>query len=125
MEPYADLSDNDESIDRMDQFVRDVKNAAMEASQHRAEEELNRREIDSTPMAKKLLSTPHVERDVSDDDELNALPREEKHVRNQIVIFVKNELFRQYKFVNSPVMFRKSFQKVLEIEKPKNHFLFS
>jgi hypothetical protein len=115
VEPHADLSDNVESIDRMDQFVRDVEKTAMEASQHdRAEEGLNRRaqegaqdppnDIDSTPMAKKLLSTPHVEHDVSDDDELNALPREEKHV-----IFVKNELFRRCKFVNSPVMFRKVF----------------
>jgi hypothetical protein len=71
----------------------------VEASQHCAEEELNRRakdppnDINSTPMAKKLLSTPHVERNVSDDDELNVLLREEKHVRNRIVTFVKNKLF--------------------------------
>jgi hypothetical protein len=96
MEPHADLSDDDDSMDRMDQFVRDVEKTATEASQRRAEEELNRRaqegakdppnDNDSTPMAKKLSSTHHVERDVCDDDELNAPPREEKHVRNRIVI---------------------------------------
>ena len=134
MEPHADFSDDDDSVDRMDRFVRDVTKTTTEASKRRAEEELNRRaqegamdppnKIDSTPTAKERSSTQHVERDVYDDDELNELPREEKHVRNRIVMFVKKELFRRCKFVNSPVMFRKAFRKVLEIEKPKNHFLF-
>ncbi len=93
MDPHANLSDNDDSMDRMDPFVRDVKKTVMEASQHCAEEEeLNRcsqegakdppNDNDSTPTAKKLLSTLHVEGDASDDDELNAAPREEKHMRN-------------------------------------------
>ena len=93
--PHADSSDDDKSKDSMDQFVRDVEKSETEAAQRCAEEELNRRaqegaedppnDDDSTPMEKKLSSTHHVERDGCDDDEPNAPPREEKHVRNQIV----------------------------------------
>ena len=85
--PHADLSDDDDSMDRMDQFVRGVEKTATEAAQCCAEKEFNHRaqegaedlpnDDDTTPTAKKLSSTHHVERDVCDDDEWNAPPRDE------------------------------------------------
>ena len=43
--------------------------------------------------------------------------REEKHVSQRIVLFVKSDIFRTIKFVNSEDMFRRAFEKVLKIEK--------
>jgi hypothetical protein len=54
------------------------------------------------------------------------VPREETHVKRRIVIFVKTQLFRNIKFVNSASMFQKAFRKVIEFEKvqPRKQYLF-
>jgi hypothetical protein len=45
-------------------------------------------------------------------------------VAQRISIFVKNDLFRRIKFVNSQQSFAKAFQKVNEVERPKHPYVF-
>ncbi|KAI2489636.1 hypothetical protein MHU86_24949 [Fragilaria crotonensis] len=52
------------------------------------------------------------------------VPTVEKNVAQRITIFVKNNLFRRIKFVTSQASFTKAFQKVREVERPKNPFVF-
>ena len=61
------------------------------------------------------------------DLQLNAeleVPTVEKNVAQRITIFVKNNLFRRIKFVTSQASFTKAFQKVREMERPKNPYVF-
>jgi hypothetical protein len=44
--------------------------------------------------------------------------------RSGFQIFVKNDLFRRIKFVNSQQSFAKAFQKVNEVERPKHPYVF-
>ena len=59
-------------------------------------------------------------------NEESIVPREESHVRKRIVLFVKTDLFRKIKFVNSASMFQRAFRKVIEFEKvrPQMHYQF-
>ena len=52
------------------------------------------------------------------------VPTVEKNVAQRITIFVKNNLFRRIKFVTSQASFTKAFQKVREVERPKNPYVF-
>ncbi len=47
-------------------------------------------------------------------------------METRIIQFVKSELFRRIKFVNSAEIFHKAFVKVLQFESvlPNNHVLF-
>ena len=51
-------------------------------------------------------------------------PTAQKNVVRRIVLFVKNTLFRQIKFVTSTISFNKAFQKVLAEERPRNPYIF-
>jgi hypothetical protein len=51
-------------------------------------------------------------------------PIAQKNVARRIVLFVKNTLFRQIKFVTSTTSFNKAFQKVLAEERPRNPYIF-
>ena len=55
-----------------------------------------------------------------------SIVKREKHVATRIMQFVKSEVFRRIKFVNSAEMFQKAFVKVIEFEKvpPNNSLLF-
>jgi hypothetical protein len=59
---------------------------------------------------------------------LNAesIMKREKHVTGRMIQFVKSELFRRIKFVDSAKMFQKAFVKVVQFEwePPNNHVLF-
>jgi len=52
------------------------------------------------------------------------VPTAQKNVVRRIVLFVKNTLFRQIKFVTSTKSFNEAFQKVLVEERPKNPYIF-
>ena len=51
-------------------------------------------------------------------------PTAQKNVVRRIVLFVKNTLFRQIKFVTSTKSFNEAFQKVLAEERPRNPYIF-
>jgi len=51
-------------------------------------------------------------------------PMAQKNVVRRIVLFVKNTLFRQIKFVTSTKSFHEAFQKVLVEERPRNPYIF-
>ena len=51
-------------------------------------------------------------------------PTAQKNVVRRIVLFVKNTLFRQIKFVTSTKSFYEAFQKVLVEERPRNPYIF-
>ena len=51
-------------------------------------------------------------------------PTAQKNVVRRIVLFVKNTLFRQIKFVTSTKSFTEAFQKVLAEERPQNPYIF-
>jgi hypothetical protein len=51
-------------------------------------------------------------------------PTAQKNVVRRIVLFVKNTLFRQIKFVTSTKSFNEAFQKVLVEERPRNPYMF-
>ncbi len=51
-------------------------------------------------------------------------PTVQKNVAQRIVLFVKNTLFRQIKFVTSTKSFNEAFQKVLVEERPRNPYIF-
>ncbi len=48
----------------------------------------------------------------------------QKNVVRRIVLFVKNSLFRQIKFMTSTKSFHEAFQKVLVEERPRNPYIF-
>jgi hypothetical protein len=52
------------------------------------------------------------------------VPTAQKNVARRIVMFVKNTLFRQIKFVTSTKAFNKAFQKVLVEERPRDPYIF-
>ena len=52
------------------------------------------------------------------------VPAAQKNVARRIVLFVKNTLFRQIKFVTSTKAFNEAFQKVLVEEKPRDPYIF-
>jgi len=52
------------------------------------------------------------------------VPTAQKNVVRRIVLFVKNTLFRQIKFVTSTKSFNEAFQKVLAEERPRNPYIF-
>ena len=51
-------------------------------------------------------------------------PTAQKNVVRRIVLFVKNTLFRQIKFVTSTKSFNEAFHKVLVEERPRNPYIF-
>jgi hypothetical protein len=51
-------------------------------------------------------------------------PMAQKNVVRRIVLFVKNSLFRQIKFMTSTKSFHEAFQKVLVEERPRNPYIF-
>jgi hypothetical protein len=59
-------------------------------------------------------------------NEESIVPGEESHARKRFVLFVKTDLFRKIKFVNSATMFQRAFQKELEFGKarPQMHYQF-
>ena len=62
-----------------------------------------------------------------DADHLNAVfetPQVDKGVRQRIMIFVKNNLFRKIKFITSQAAFARAFKKVLVVERPDNPLVF-
>jgi hypothetical protein len=130
-------SDNDDSgaSKRMERFERDI--AETHAEMDRRREELNRRAQqgaedppnDTTPAANIPTATRGrdagltVPRGMSNAE---SITKREKHVATRIIQFVKSELFRRIKFVNSAEMFQNAFVKVLQFERvpPNNHVLF-
>ena len=52
------------------------------------------------------------------------VPTAQKNVARRIVLFVKNTLFRQIKFVTSTKAFNEAFQKVLVEERPRDPYIF-
>jgi hypothetical protein len=52
------------------------------------------------------------------------VPTAQKNVARRIVLFVKNTLFRQIKFVTSAKAFNEAFQKVLVEERPRDPYIF-
>ena len=74
-----------------------------------------------------VLTTPWARNDDRRDEHLNAeleIPTVEKNVRQQITIFVKNNIFRKIKFITSQAAFTRAFRKVLLVETPKNPLVF-
>lgn len=51
-------------------------------------------------------------------------PTEMKNVRQRIVFYVKNNMFRRIKFLTSTAAFESAFQGVLNEEKPKDPYIF-
>ena len=86
---------------------------------------------DATPTASTSHARPDARMAVPragllNEESESIVPREESHVRKRIVLFVKTDLFRKIKFVNSASMFQRAFRKVIEFEKvrPQMHYQF-
>ena len=52
------------------------------------------------------------------------VPTVEKNVKQRIMLYVKNNMFRTKKFITSPKHFTMAFQRVLLMERPKNPYVF-
>jgi hypothetical protein len=131
-----DSSDENSSTDRMLRFQRDIERTNEDVDRRRCEE-LNQRAqqgAEDPPNDTSLkANTPSSTRGF---DSGSTVPRgmsntvsivkREKHVATRIMQFVKSEVFRRIKFVNSAEMFQKAFVKVIEFEKvpPHNCLLF-
>ena len=50
-----------------------------------------------------------------------SLQKQEKHVANRVIQFVKSDLFRRIKFINNDAMFQKAFLLVMNNEKVEPH----
>ena len=129
-------SDNYDSGDsRMERFERDIAKSNAAAERCRKESNLRAQQgaedppNNTTPMANVSTATSTryagltVPRGMSNAE---SIVKREKHVATRINQFVKSEVFRRIKFVNSAEMFQKAFVKVLEFERvpPNNRVLF-
>ena len=129
-------SDNYDSGDsRMERFERDIAKSNAAAERCRKESNLRAQQgaedppNNTTPMANVSTATSTryagltVPRGMSNAE---SIVKREKHVATRIIQFVKSEVFRRIKFVNSAEMFQKAFVKVLEFERvpPNNRVLF-
>ena len=145
---HDDSSDDDDSDGLMDRYHRENAARRLQAAvqlkifEDEMEEEGRRAELerralltdaedppnDATPTATsdaRLDACMAVPRAGLSNEE-SIVPREESHVRKRIVLFVKTDLFRKIKFVNSASMFQRAFRKVIEFEKvrPQMHYQF-
>ena len=144
---HDDSSDDDDSNDSLASYRREAAERRAEAAaelkifEDEMEAEvrhagLNRRALlrdaedppnDATPTATshaRLNARIAIPRGLTNEE--SNVPREETHVKRRIVLFVKTDLFRKIKFVNSATMFQRAFRKVIEFEKvrPQMHYQF-
>jgi hypothetical protein len=146
-------SDDDKGGDgrRMEQFERDVARTNAEAEQRRREELNRRAQQGANDPPNDTTTTANIPTATRGRDTGLTVPRgtatrgrdtglivpramsnaesimkREKHVATRIIQFVKSEVFRRIKFVNSAEMFQKAFVKVLQFERvpPNNRVLF-
>jgi hypothetical protein len=149
---HDDSSDDDNSTDSvMDRFHRDAARRRLQAAAQLKifEGEMEKAEVRRAEFERRgalltdaeappndatlTASTSHARPDARMAvpragllNEESIVPREESHVRKRIVLFVKTDLFRKIKFVNSASMFQRAFRKVIEFEKvrPQMHYQF-
>ena len=122
------MSDKGNSEDRLRRFQRGIEriNADVEG---RCREELNQcaQQGAGDPPHNTSLRANQPSSTCGDGmSNAVSIVKREKHVATSIMQFVKSEVFRRIKFVNSAEMFQKAFVKVIEFEKvpPNNSLLF-
>lgn len=122
-----DSPDNDDSSgddDSLNSFLKRRQKQNRKESSRRAQEgAADPLSVDDGTFKapKPTRPTKNDERDVHAELEV---PTVEKNVAQRITIFVKNNLFRRIKFVTSQASFTKAFQKVREVERPQNPYVF-